>query len=602
MCRLYFQWGLYPVELGKGDCEHPYSKFPFGKDQDIKNKRREDMSSSFDVIVVGSGAAGGMAAYDLCRAGIKVLLLEAGRDYAPMTETPMFQTPQEAPLRASVTADKPFGFYNATIDGGWTVPGETYEVAVGSGEFRWWRPRMLGGRTNHWGRVALRFGPYDFKPFTRDSLGFDWPLDYNEIGPWYERVERLIGVTGTPHGYENSPDSAPGVLQPPPTPRAHEILLAAAFEKLNMPVAAVHAAVLTRPLNGRAPCSYATQCTRGCSSRSNFQSTTVLIPGAHATGNLTIVTDALVEKVDMSGPRAKGVTYVNRKTGTFHTVESGAVVLAAGAFSSVRILFNSRRPGAENGLGNKSGLLGKYIMDSVEVSIQAQVPALEHIPPQNDDGIFTPHIYVPWWLYAEQKEGKLDFPRGYHIEPRGGRRMPSIAVGGYVTPDDPLYGHGLRELIRRRYGSYVFLTGEGEMIPNEQTYCETHASTTDQWGFPALQFHWHWGESEVRQAAHMRTTFESVIRLLRGTQVNQGAANMPAGGSAIHEVGGARMGASPEDSVVDRFGRCWDVENLFVLDGSIFVSSPDKNPTLTILALASRGAHRLIDLKRAGAL
>ena len=237
-----------------------------------------------DVIVVGSGAAGGMAVYELCRAGLKVLLIEAGRDYSPSTETPMFHTPAQAPLRGAGTPDKPSGFYNATVDGGWTVPGEPYDVA--SGSFAWWRPRMLGGRTNHWGRVALRFGPYDFKPYSRDGLGVDWPLAYADVDPWYEKVERLIGVTGTPHGYENSPDSAPGALLPPPPPRAHEIALSSAFKKLAMPVADIHAAVLTRALNGRAPCCYATQCTRGCSSKSNFQSTTVLVPAALATGNL----------------------------------------------------------------------------------------------------------------------------------------------------------------------------------------------------------------------------------------------------------------------------------------------------------------------------
>lgn len=561
------------------------------------------MADRFDVIVVGSGAAGGMAVYDLCRAGLKVLLIEAGRDYSPTTETPMFQSPADAPLRGAATPDKEFGFYNATIDGGWTVSGEPYDVAPESQPFTWWRPRMLGGRTNHWGRVALRFGPYDFKPLSRDGLGFDWPMSYDDVAPWYERVERLIGVTGVPHGHENAPDSAAGVLLPPPPPRAHEQMLSAAFRKLNMPVAAIHAAVLTKPLNGRAPCCYATQCTRGCSSRSNFQSTTVCIPAAHATGNLSIQTNSLVQKIDVDADsRAKGVSYVDRTSGSFHSIEGDCVVLAAGAFSSVRILMNSRNEKWPSGLGNGSGLLGKYIMDSVEFTMQAHVPALEGVPPQNDDGIFTPHIYVPWWLHGAQARGELDFPRGYHIEPRGGRRMPSVAVGGYVDATDPIYGAGLRELICRKYGSYVFLTGEGEMVPNTGTFCELHETATDKWGLPILKFHWHWGPSEVRQAMHMKSTFEAVFNALKGTIVGSGAFEMPIGGTAIHEVGGARMGTSRENSVVDEFGRCWDAQNVFVLDGSIFASSPDKNPTLTILALASRGAHHLADLRSHHAL
>lgn len=562
------------------------------------------MAGSFDVIIVGSGAAGGMAAYDLCRAGLKVLLLEGGRDYSPGTETPMFHTPEAAPLRGAGTPDKEFGFYNATIDGGFAISDEPYELDPASQPFQWWRPRMLGGRTNHWGRVALRFGPYDFKPHSRDGLGVDWPLTYEDVAPWYDKVERLIGVTGTPHGYENTPDSPPGILQPPPSPRAHEMFLAAAFEKLGMPVAAIHAAVLTRPLNGRAPCTFATQCTRGCSSRSNFQSTTVLIPDAYATGNLTIRTNALVHRVNM-GPdgRATGVTFVDRTTGVHETIEGGAVALAAGAFPSVRILLNSRSACAPNGLGNANGLLGRYIMDSVEFTMQAHIPALQDMPPQNDDGIFTPHIYVPWWLYQAQAAGELDFPRGYHIEPRGGRRMPTVAVGGYVDSAAPLFGHALRTEVRRKYGSYVFLTGEGEMIPNEDTYCELDSQVTDRWGIPVLRFRWQWGGSEVRQATHMRATFRQIFKLLGGVAVNDdGPLKMPFGGSAIHEVGGARMGVSADDSVVDQFGSCWEAPNVFVLDGAVFASSPDKNPTLTILALASRGAQRIIHLTRQGTL
>jgi choline dehydrogenase-like flavoprotein len=556
------------------------------------------MKSNHDVIVVGSGAAGGMAVYELCRAGLRVLLLEAGRDYAPVTETPMFQTQELAPLRAAATPDKEFGFYNATVDGGWSVSGEPYERKTGSGPFNWWRPRMLGGRTNHWGRVALRFGPYDFKPFSRDGLGFDWPISYVDIAPWYDKVERLIGVTGKPHGYENTPDSPPGILQPPPPPRAHEIFLSAAFKKLGMPVAAIHAAVLTRGLNGRAPCVYATQCTRGCSSRSNFQSATVLIPEAFATGNLTIATNALVQRVDVDAAgKAKGVTFVDRRSGAFTSAEADWVVLAAGAFSSVRILLNSRSPSWPNGVGNACGLLGKYIMDSVEYTLRGHVPALGLVPPQNDDGIFTPHIYVPWWLYQEQAAGKLNFARGYHIEPRGGRRLPTVSVGGYVDKGDPLFGSGLRDQVRRRYGSYAFLTGEGEMIPNANTYCELDPKVTDKWGAPALRFHWQWGEQEMRQATHMQTTFRQVFHLLGGSVDGDGALEMPTGGAAIHEVGGARMGLSNADSVLDPFGQCWDAGNLFVLDGANFVSSPDKNPTLTILALAARGANRIVELQ-----
>ncbi|HXP64159.1 MAG TPA: hypothetical protein VN815_01680, partial [Steroidobacteraceae bacterium] len=162
---------------------------------------------NYDVIVVGSGAAGGQTAYTLCMEGVKVLMLEAGRNYVPEKETPMFQTPDQAPLRGGSSPEKDFGFYDATVDGGWTVPGEPYVQSNSNPQerFTWWRSRMLGGRTNHWGRISLRNGPYDFKPRMRDGLGFDWPISYEDVAPYYDKVERLIGVYGTSEGLENTP-------------------------------------------------------------------------------------------------------------------------------------------------------------------------------------------------------------------------------------------------------------------------------------------------------------------------------------------------------------------------------------------------------------
>jgi len=186
----------------------------------------ETAAEKYDVIVVGSGAAGGQAAYTLTMDGARVLMIEAGRNYDPRTETPMFQTPDQAPLRGAGTPDKPFGFYDATVDGGWSVPGEPYtNASEESGrQFKWWRARMLGGRTNHWARHALRNGPYDFRPRSRDGLGFDWPISYEDVAPYYDKVEMLIGVYGSNDGLENTPDSPPGVLHPPPKARIGELL------------------------------------------------------------------------------------------------------------------------------------------------------------------------------------------------------------------------------------------------------------------------------------------------------------------------------------------------------------------------------------------
>jgi choline dehydrogenase-like flavoprotein len=563
-------------------------------------------SQPYDAIIVGSGAGGGMAAYSLTKAGLKVLMLEAGRHYDPLTETPMFNIPSQAPLRGTDTPDKPFGFYDATVGGGWEVPNEPYTTAEGSQPFMWWRPRMLGGRTNHWGRIALRFGPLDFKPKSRDGLGYDWPITYDDLAPWYDKVERLIGVTGRAQGLLNTPDSPEGCLMPPPPPRAYEQFAARGFEGLGIPVAAMHAAVLTKPLNGRAACFYATPCGRGCSIRANFQSTTVLLPPAMDTGNLEIRTDALVYQVDLDrAGKARGVTYVDRTTGEHHSVEARSVVLAAGACESARILLNSKSPLFPDGLANDHGMVGRYLMDTVGARAAGQFPALEGLPPTNDDGMGVEHIYVPWWNYERQSRKEMNFPRGYHIEIGGGRSMPSMRMGAILDGDGDLTtGQALRDQARRMYGSFISFAGRGEMIPNDDCYCELDPTVTDKWGIPVLRFHWKWSEHEIHQAGHMVQTFLEVIDRLGGKPLpgieTDGAKAISRGGEIIHEVGTVRMGDKPADSVVNPYGQAWAVSNLFVTDGAVMASSPDKNPTLSILALSWRSSDHLAELARKG--
>ncbi|WP_447764161.1 GMC family oxidoreductase [Sphingopyxis panaciterrae] len=562
----------------------------------------------FDVLIVGSGAGGGMAAYELTRRGFKVLMLEAGRHYDPLTETPMFNLPSEAPLRGEPTPDKAFGYYDATVDGGWDVPGEPYTIAEGSEPFKWWRPRMLGGRTNHWARVSLRFGPYDFKPYSRDGLGFDWPVDYDEIAPWYDKVERLIGVCGgPPQGLENIPDSPAGCLQPAPPPKLHELLVSRAYASMGIPSSPVHAAILTQQLGDRPPCFYATPCLRGCSIRANFQSTTVLLPPAIATGNLTVRTDAMVYQVDLDeAGKATGVSFIDRKTGAHYSARAKAVVLSAGAGETARILLNSKSSQFPDGLGNDDGLVGRYLMDSVGTKITAQIPALEDMPVTNDDGMSVMHTYIPWWGHGMQARKQLDFPRGYHVEMQGGRMMPSMSLVDWLDDGQGLNGLDLRAMMRKRYGSTVRMGSRGEMIPNDDCFCDLDPEVKDKWGIPVLRFHWKWGESETRQAAHAITTFLEVIERMGGKPVGpverDGRKAISKGGEIIHEVGTARMGSAAKNSVVDGFGRSWAVRNLFVADGAVMVSSPDKNPTLSILALSWRTATHLADLAERGEL
>ncbi len=585
----------------------------------------------YDVIIVGSGAAGGMCAYLLAVAGVKVLLLEAGRDYDPVTETPMFNLPKDAPLRAGGTPEKPFGFYDATVDGGWEVPGEPYTSAEGT-DFRWWRARMLGGRTNHWGRISLRMGPYDYKPRTRDGLGFDWPMTYEDVEPYYEKTERLIGVYGSNEGMENTPDSSPGVLQPAPAPRAHELFTQRACADLDIPVIPAHLAILSEvqdhealpglihpnnplaqrvlaeSMRSRAACFWATPCGRGCSIKANFQSTTVVIPPAVATGNVDVITGAMVREVTVDARgRATGVHYIDKTTRLDEHVSARVVILAASACSSARILLNSKSGLFPDGLANGSGLVGKYLMDTVGAGVSGQIPALENVPPHNTDGASAMHLYMPWWLYGEQARGQLDFARGYHIEFGGGRRMPS---GGSFSRlerfTEGSYGESFKEDCRRYYGSFMGFDGRGEMVPNEDCYCEIDSETVDQWGIPVLRFNWKWSDHELNQARHMQHTFAEIIESMGGRVLStiheDGADAIQNPGQIIHEVGGVMMGDDPSRSVLNSFCQSWEVDNLFVTDGGCFVSNADKNPTLSIMAIAWRAVDYLVDELQRGSI
>lgn len=557
--------------------------------------------AAIDVVIVGSGAAGGMAAYSLTKSGLRCLMLEAGRHYDPQAEVNMFAPESDAPLRGSGTPDKPFGYFDATVDGGWQIDGEPYTMQQGT-DFRWWRPRMLGGRTNHWGRHVPRFGAYDFKPFSRDGLGVDWPISYDDVAPFYDRVERMIGVNGGPMGLENHPDSPADCLMPPPRPRVPEMLITAAAESLGIPVRAAHTAVLTRdmpdPVAPRSACFNATPCTRGCTIGAMFQTTTSLLPMAKATGRLRVVTDAMVARVVMaSGTRAAGVEYVDRKTGLRHRVTARAVVLAAGTGETTRLLLNSGQD--DRGLANSSGELGRNLTDSTGASFRAYIPGLANRPRYNEDGIGGQHIYIPFWLYEQQKRGELDFARGYHFE-----------IGGRfgIPPDNVLprvWGTALKQAVRARSGATIALVLRGEMIPNKDSFCEIDPGVKDRFGIPVLRFAFKWSRHEINQVAHGRRAAHSVFRRLNGTILDPDLPPekiMTAGGEIIHELGTARMGADRRSSVVDSYGQTWDVDNVVLMDGATFASGPHKNPTLTILALALRASERLATRLTSGAL
>ncbi|MBV9303199.1 MAG: GMC family oxidoreductase [Acidobacteriaceae bacterium] len=554
-------------------------------------------AKTYDVIIVGSGAGGGVAAHVLALAGAKICVLEAGAWFDCTRQSSMFGWPYNAPHRAAGSKEKPFGYFDATLEGGWRLDGEPYTMAPGS-DWWWWRARMLGGRTNHYGRISLRMGPYDFKPLKRDGKGFDWPITYEDLAPYYDKAEQLIGVFGSQEGLENTPD---GKFQPPPAPRGYERIIKIACDKLRIPCIPSRLAILTRPLNGRPACHYCQQCGRSCGVNANFNSPGVHIFPAMKTGNLEVRTNAMAREVTVGADGlATGVSYIDKKTRNDVTVRGKVVVLAASCCETARILLNSKSSQFPNGLANSSGLVGRYLMDTVGSDTGGFLPVLQDLPPFNEDGVGGMHLYMPWWLYQEQMAKKLPFARGYHIEIGGGRDQPSAGIlNGSERYLGGGYGVELKQNLRKIYGCEVYFSGRGEMIPNDNSYCEIDPDTVDQWGIPVLRFHFKWSQDEILQAKHMQETFQEIIKTAGGEVIFKSDEKeewgIAPGGKIIHEVGAARMGDNPKTSVLNPNCQAWDCKNLFITDAAPFTSNADKNPTLTITALGWRTSEYIVD-------
>jgi choline dehydrogenase-like flavoprotein len=362
-------------------------------------------------------------------------------------------------------------------------------------------------------------------------------------------------------------------------------------------------AILTKPLNGRAPCHYCAQCGRGCISASNFSSSQVMIPPAQATGRFTLIANAMArELVVRKDGRVEAVSYIDKTTYKEMQVHAKAFVVAASACESARLLLNSRSTLFPDGLANSSGVVGRYLTDSVGSDAAGYFPQLEKVPPHNHDGVGGMHMYTPWW----KSDRKNEFLRGYHIEFGGGRTMPGVGHFDGVCNGHEGYGASLKQKCRTSYGSFIGFAGRGEMIPNADSYCEIDPNVVDKWGIPVLRFHFAWGENEIKMAKDMQETFRAIVEAGGGTFLSgaKPGGHLPygirEGGEVVHELGTVRMGNDPKTSVLNKYSQAHEVKNLFVADGACFVTNPDKNPTLSIMALSWRASEYLLDQARKG--
>jgi choline dehydrogenase-like flavoprotein len=542
---------------------------------------------SADVVVIGSGASGGMAAYNLTQKGVKVLLLDAGEEFDRRffwTHTLPFQG--DGRLRKG---DRPPQFFLDTKEQPYLTPeGRPFELV------RVWG---RGGKTNVWGRVSLRMSDMDFTAADRDGWGIPWPIRYADLAPYYDKAEELMGVCG---GSDDS-DALPGSrhLMPAPPPRCGEVFLQKACDKLRIPMVAGRRANFTRPHRGFVPCHYCGACGDGCDTASFFNSADHLIPQALETGNLEIQSNAVVARilVDDRG-RASGVQYFDRRTGAERQVKARSVVLGASAMDSTRILLNSKSTRFPNGLGNGSDQLGRNFCEQIMVHVKGFLPQLYGRGYSNDDGIGGEHVYVPRFNHRPDRP-KPDYLRGFGIQFWDtGAQTTGVDVARVL----PGFGASFKAEVKKRYPALVSLHPFGEVLPRPENRVTVDESRTDRYGVPLMRVDVKFGDNERKMRKHMYDTCQEILETLHAEIVPIDREKNDTPGSAIHEHGTCRMGKDRRTSVLNAFNQMHEVANVFVVDGSAFPNSSEKNPTLSIVALSWRATDYLAEELRSGRL
>ncbi len=541
-------------------------------------------AKQYQVIVIGSGAAGGMAAWNLTQQGVSVLMLDAGDKF----DRAKFWThvqPWEWRDRVS-RGEKPLSFFLSTKEQPYLTPQDR--------PFELIRVWGHGGKTNAWGRVSLRYSDLDFTAADRDGYGLNWPIRYADVAPYYDKVDQLIGVCG---GDDDS-DVLPGskFFLPPPGPRCAERLLMRAGTKLKMPIVHGRRANMTKSVHGSAPCHYCGQCGRGCDTASFFCSADHLLPPALKTGKLEIRSNAVAARVlvDDKG-LASGVQYFDRHTGKEQRVNGKIIIVAASCVDSTRLLLNSKSEKYPNGIGNSSDVIGRNLCEQIRLHAAGFMPALYGSGYKQDWGIGGEHIYMP--RFNHRPEHKRDYLRGFGMQfwntgsSGAGLRQFGSAIPGF--------GADLKKEVTRRYPSWVELHPFGEVLSYPDNRITVDETKKDRYGVPLLKIDYRVRENEQKMKEHMADTIEELAHTAGIELVGYKRGVLDSNGSAIHEHSTCRMGTDPKTSALNKFNQMHDVKNLFVVDGSSFTTASEKNPTITILALSWRATDYLAEeLKR----
>ena len=560
----------------------------------------------YDAIVVGSGATGGWAAKELTEHGMRVLVLEAGRQLDPLKDYTEHTWPYEVAHRGTVPSTQLYRerqsvqakcyacneygnkFFVDDVDNPYTTPAGK--------PFDWIRGRQVGGRTIMWGRQSYRLSDYDFKAKTHDGYGEDWPISYKDIAPYYDKVEEFIGVSGT---YENLPQLPDGKFLPGMKMVCGERLLKRAIEKRwpERRVTIGRTAILTEKHNGRAACHYCGHCERGCTTHSYFSSPGSTLPAAAKTGRLTLQPNAVASHVivDEKTGRAKGVAVIDQNTKRAYEVFGKVFVLCASTIESTRLLLNSATRQHPNGLGNSSGVLGHYLMDHFyQIYVGGFAPQTVNYPYNYDDGRAN-GIYIPRFRNLTDKQP--GFVRGYGIQGTAARQMLPATIRTIEG-----FGSEFKQQVREGRAPAPFRLGAfGEMLPRKENRVTINKDVKDAWGIPVAHIECTHSDNEHAMA---RDAFEQLQEMAHeaGFEVVAKNARLANPGLCIHEVGTARMGDDPKTSVLNRFNQSWDVKNLFVTDGACFVSTGCQNPTLTMMAITARACDYIVDQHKKGNL